>query len=152
MNTNIATKKVATRKSRTPKIVPYEDIPEVAAAAFPEFAFFPELLLLNTFRKLFIAEFFAPEFFPLLLNGIRLFTAGATEFTAELAAEFTAETVDVAAEFMAETVDVAAEFTAPRAEFTAVVSVLVAELAAFVRLFTAVDANVPVLNIELILP
>jgi hypothetical protein len=141
LNTNIATKKVATRKRKTPKITPYEDIPEEAAAAFPEFAFFPELLLLNTFRKLFIPEFFAPEFFPLLLNGIRLFTAGATEFTAELVAEFTAETVDVAA-----------EFTAPRAEFTAVVSVLVAELAAFVRLFTAVDANVPVLNIELILP
>jgi hypothetical protein len=141
LNTNIATKKVATRKRKTPKITPYEDIPEEAAAAFPEFAFFPELLLLNTFRKLFIPEFFAPEFFPLLLNGIRLFTAGATEFTAEFVAEFTAETVDVAA-----------EFTAPRAEFTAVVSVLVAELAAFVRLFTAVDANVPVLNIELILP
>ena len=136
----MATKKVATRKRKTPKIIPYVDIPEEAAAAFPEFAFLPELLLLNTFRKLFIPEFFAPEFFPLLLKGIRLFTAGATEFTAELVAEFTAETVDVAA-----------EFTAPRAEFTAVVSVLVAELAAFVRLFTAVDANVPVLNIELIL-
>jgi hypothetical protein len=121
----------------------------VAAAAF-----FPELLLLNTFLKLFMPEFLL-AFFPLLLKGIRLFTAGATEFTAE----FTALTVVVAAEFIAAVVVVAAEFTAEftalRVEFTAVVSVLVvefaAEFAAFVRLFKAFDANVPVLNIELIL-
>ena len=118
------------RNKKTPTTVVKDD-PSEGTVVVELFAFLP--LLFKTFLKLLKPEFLF-VFFPLLLNGIKLFAEGI--------AEFMAPTVVVAAEFKALTAPFAAVFIVPSAEFTAVVSVLFTAFVALFKLFNAVAASV----------